>query len=208
MNNEYIGVIDSGVGGLSVLKELVISMPNENYVYYGDNQNAPYGEKSDRRLLELLFNDISMFNGFKLKALIVGCNTLSVCVLKYLRKSFDFEIFGVYPPTLTPLIKGYKTLLLSTPRTAQNTSVLRGLTVKPLSNLAMDVEQNLDDLGEINIYDHLGNIKGDFDAVILGCTHYDLIKNQIFSIILNILEIIFIRFERKFLSSATNNGVA
>jgi glutamate racemase len=110
MIKEYIGVIDSGVGGLSVLKELVISMPNENYVYFGDNENAPYGEKSDRRLLELLFNDICMFNDFNLKALVVGCNTLSVSVLEYLRKCFNFEIFGVYPPTLIPLIKGCKTL--------------------------------------------------------------------------------------------------
>lgn len=177
MIKEYIGVIDSGVGGLSVLKELVKKLPNENFIYRGDNSNAPYGEKGNRVLSGLCFDAISSFNEYKLKAMVVACNTLSVNVLEYVRPYFNFEIFGVYPPTLTPLIKGRKVLLLSTPKTAEKITTLKNLTVKGLPYLASEIEVGLND---INIRRHLIDCNMNFDTLILGCTHYDLIKNEFF----------------------------
>ena len=60
MNDNYIAVIDSGVGGLSVLSELVKSAPNNNYIYFGDNSNAPYGNKSERQLKEITIKNLDL----------------------------------------------------------------------------------------------------------------------------------------------------
>lgn len=179
MEREFIGVIDSGVGGLSVLKELVKNLPNESFIYFGDNQNAPYGEKGNRVLSNLCFNALCRFNEYKMKAVVVGCNTLSVNVLENIKKFFDFEIFGVYPPILPPLLKGYNAVLLATPKTSEKMDKLKGLTIKPLNRLAKDIEDNLHNINNINIRSHLGEKTNKFDAIILGCTHYDLIKNEI-----------------------------
>ena len=78
MNNQYIAVIDSGIGGISVLRELIKSFPCEKFLYFGDNKNTPYGNKSKRDLLNLAIHNINILKSYPIKAIVLACNTLSV----------------------------------------------------------------------------------------------------------------------------------
>ena len=181
MKKQCIGVMDSGVGGLSVLYELTKALPNENFIYLGDNHNAPYGDKSNRELAWLCFNSLVYLSSYNVKAVVIACNTLSCTVLNEMKPLFDFEIYGVYPPTLTPVINEEKTLMISTPQTARNTINIKGLKILQLPNLAREIERSLYHLKDINLTKCIGEDVRGFDTVILGCTHYELIKNQIFN---------------------------
>ena len=76
MNDGYIAILDSGIGGISVLLELIKLLPNERYLYFGDNHNAPYGNKSLSQLLRITEKNIDYIKQYKIKALIFACNTL------------------------------------------------------------------------------------------------------------------------------------
>ena len=196
MINLPIGVIDSGIGGLSVLLELDKAFSNQTFIYNGDNDNAPYGEKSNRELLSRSLSCVSEMERFNIKTVVVACNTLSVNVLPKLEYYSQKKCFGVFPPVEKSVMLG-ESILLCTPKTAQNYQNLKGLTVLPLPNLAKDIEDNLFSQENIKIerhvqlaFDHFclkNRIQGlnfyDFIKrryLILGCTHYVLIKNKIF----------------------------
>ncbi len=192
----YIGVLDSGIGGISVLTDLVKELPSERFVYLGDNDNAPYGDKSGRELLSLSINNISMLKQYNLKALVVACNTLSVSVLKEIREFSELEVFGIFPPVENSVMQNNKTLLLATPRTANIYNTLYSnnpyLTIVGLKDLVGDIEENKFNLSKVSFQNHYYNALRDmqalcsinnptFDTVILGCTHFSFIKNQIFN---------------------------
>ena len=98
MCNDYIGVMDSGVGGLSVLKRLVEVMPNQAFLYFGDNQNAPYGNKSKRELLRLVTSNIIYLLSYNVKAIVVACNTLSMGLMTEIKEFSPVPVFFVFPP--------------------------------------------------------------------------------------------------------------
>ena len=195
MNNLPIGVIDSGIGGLSVLLGLDEAFSNQTFIYNGDNDNAPYGEKSNRELLSRALTCVLEMDRFNVKTVVVACNTLSANVLSDLEYYSQKKCFGVFPPVEKAIVSG-GSILLCTPKTAQSYQNVKGLTVLPLPNLAKDVEDNLFSIDNIKIenhvlpaFDHFCNknkmqdvnfydfIKG--RTLILGCTHYVLIKNKI-----------------------------
>ncbi len=195
MNNLPIGVIDSGIGGLSVLLELDEAFSNQTFIYNGDNDNAPYGEKSNRELLSRALACIFEMERFNVKTVVVACNTLSVNVLSDLEYYSQKKCFGVFPPVEKSVVLG-ESILLCTPRTAQNYQGVKGLITLPLPNLAKDVEDNLFSQENIKVENHVlpvfdhfcckNKIQGvnfyDFvkeRMLILGCTHYVLIKNKI-----------------------------
>ena len=84
-NDAPIAVIDSGVGGISVLKELSRLMPNENYIYFGDTKNAPYGDKTDEEIIELSEKCFEFLTSKGAKAIVIACNTATSVSAKYLR---------------------------------------------------------------------------------------------------------------------------
>jgi glutamate racemase len=178
MNKKFIAILDSGLGGISVLKELKTIMPNENYLYFGDNENLPYGNKSKRKLLEITFNNINKLLKYEIKALVLGCNTLSTNIYFDIAPLFDFPIYCVFPPVEKCLINGEKTLLLSTKRTAEKYKNFNKLRVKICNNLAKEIEENKFCLNEFNANFSGVNFK-EYDSVILGCTHYFFIENKI-----------------------------
>jgi len=96
--NNPIGVFDSGVGGLSVLKELVHELPNEKFIYFGDTLRVPYGDKSLDELLVCTRRILDFFKTQKVKAVIVACNTCSANTLKLVKDEYDFEILGLIEP--------------------------------------------------------------------------------------------------------------
>ena len=179
MCERAIGVLDSGVGGLSVLKKMTEAFPCEKFVYLGDNKNAPYGNKSKRELLALAHVNINLILSYNIKALIVACNTLSVNILEDIRQFAGVPVFGVFPPVEKAMITGGKTLLLATERTAGKYKSTDNFVSLGLGGLARDIENNLYSLEKVDIKFHLKDVKEKFDTVILGCTHYFFVKNQI-----------------------------
>ena len=180
MNNGFIAVIDSGVGGVSVLNELIKLMPGENFLYFGDNENAPYGNRSERELLYLVFNIVKYLETYKIKAMVIGCNTLSTTVFQKIKEFCKVPIFGVFPPVEKVILENDNVLLLATCRTAENFKDTKGVRAVGLSDLALDIERNVNDLSKIDFNRHFFNIEGHYDAIILGCTHYNFIKNEIY----------------------------
>lgn len=209
MNDGYIAVIDSGIGGLSVLYELVKEMPNEKFIYYGDNNNAPYGNRTTIDLLDLTIDIILKLSRFKLKGVVLACNTLSATILTDLKRRFpNLKIFGVFPPVEILTLRKRKTLLLCTPNTSKIYKNNEYLTVLPMQDLASDIEKNAFNIDAVDFNKHLiGSCsklnsslttfdatlttinkktlfkqeKGSFEVVVLGCTHYFFIKNKIFN---------------------------
>ncbi len=188
MNDGYIAVLDSGIGGLNVLKELVSSLPCERFLYFGDNKNAPYGNKSLYQLERITAKNIDYIKQYNIKALVLGCNTLSVNLMHFIKDYSRLPVFGTYPPVEEYCMKNDKVLLLATEMTARNYSPQKNLHVVGLKKLVKDIENNVFDKSKINIKDNLAYSSGYFvdkksyyDTVILGCTHYEFLKNEFFN---------------------------
>ncbi len=181
MEKEFVAVLDSGVGGLSVLSKLTKTFPTENFIYLGDNSNTPYGSKSKSELLSLTINNLSLLSNFNLKAIFIACNTLSLKLFRDIKSLSSVPTFFIFPPVESLMLKGYKTLLLATPITCSFYKETDTLKILPLKDLAKGIEDNLFNLNDIDISRFIPPLKQKFDAVILGCTHYNFVKNQIFN---------------------------
>lgn len=188
MCDDYIAVIDSGIGGLNVLFKLLEKYPNEKFLYYSDSKNAPYGNKNLEELYDIARINIDYVKKFGVKALVVGCNTLSSNLLKEISEYSRVPTFGVTPP-IDYAIKHYnRILLLATVMTAKKYKGGNRFDVVGMRDLAEDIEKNCFNLDSVDFIDHLANRsvgscsnkKGWYDAIILGCTHYNFIKNLIF----------------------------
>ena len=192
MDSGYVAVFDSGVGGLSVLEEHIKIMPNEHYIYYGDNKNAPYGQKGERELLSLFYNAFLEMSSYPIKALVLGCNTLCMTIIEEIKKMVSVPVFGVFPPVETFIKNQKKVLVLCTPNTAKKfVCKYNNVDVLALPYLAKDIEEKIFALNNLNLDYHLScgqfyslidknlDCFNKYDYMILGCTHYFFIKNQI-----------------------------
>jgi glutamate racemase len=90
---EYIGVFDSGIGGVTVLKEILKILPDENYIYYSDSKNNPYGDKAEKEILKLCDKIVQFFIKRNCKAIVIACNTASAKAVSYLRKKYTRNSF-------------------------------------------------------------------------------------------------------------------
>ena len=142
MKEKYIAVTDSGLGGLSVLALLQKKFPAERFLYFGDNDNAPYGDRTETELLSLTMRNLDFIASFGVKAIVVACNTLSAALLSDIREYSGLKTFGVFPPVHKSLVAGEKTLLLCTPLTAKKYLDTPGLYILALPTLAKEVEKN------------------------------------------------------------------
>lgn len=189
-----IAVFDSGVGGISVLKELVKILPNENYIYFGDSKNAPYGMKTKEEVKALTMNCAQMLFDKGAKALVVACNTATSAAVRALREMYpDIPIVGI-EPAVKPAVsmKEHPTVLvMATPmtireekfRTLMNRYVEQGEIIPlPCPGLMDFVERG--DLHSDNFRKYLEELlyeykDGRVDAAVLGCTHYPFAKDLI-----------------------------
>ena len=168
-----IGVIDSGIGGISMLKELRKKYINEHYIYLADNQYMPYGNKSSKflcsRVLELVKYLVDTYN---VKLVILACNTASVCCLKYLNRYSSVKVMGLDIGYLTDT--SHKVLC-----TSVTSRKYKQLNTYSCGNLAKDIEYNFFDKGlikrKIAKILHKANITE--GKIVLGCTHYELVSN-------------------------------
>ena len=95
---ESIGIFDSGIGGVTVLKEIIKILPNENYKYYSDSKNNPYGDKTDEEIIKICDKIVSNFIKQKCKAIVIACNTASAKAAKTLREKYpEIPIIAIEP---------------------------------------------------------------------------------------------------------------
>ena len=100
MDNRAIGLFDSGVGGLTVLKELQRLMPNEHYIYIGDTASFPYGSKSKQTIIELSKKRIENLIDMNVKMIVIACGTATSQALEEMQKMFNIPIIGIISPTV------------------------------------------------------------------------------------------------------------
>lgn len=198
MNNRKIGVFDSGLGGLSILKELLKVLPNENYLFYEDSINNPYGEKNDDELFLITSKIVEYLINNDCKIIVIACNTATTSCMKKLREKYKNTIFvGTVPAIKMSHDANMKnTLLLATNYTIKSERVKELLNEYKACNQNIYVVsgENLANLIELGNKDDIYNLldklllpyKNKIDSIILGCTHYPLVKDIIKKILPNV----------------------
>ena len=198
--HNFVGVFDSGVGGMSVLKHLVAQMPHEKFHYFGDSAFAPYGTKPKAQIAQRSAAIAKKFVDEGAKALVIACNTATAAAAEELRVTYpNVPIVGV-EPALKPALTAYPegtVVVLATQATlslqkyhdlearlhpsAKVISIPGEGLVELIESGQADSEQMHKQLTEL-----LGDYAGQVDAVVLGCTHYPFIKKQISSVLGNV----------------------
>ncbi len=188
-----IGVFDSGVGGLTVLRALVERLPHEHTVYLGDTARVPYGTKSPEVVIRYALRVVDHLARFPLKALVVACNTASAVALPALRERLQVPVLGVVEPGAAAALEGgraRRVAVLATEGTVRSRAyerALHGLAPatevrgRPCPLFVPLAEEGLTD-GPITqaVCEHyLAELRGEIDTAILGCTHYPLLRPAI-----------------------------
>ncbi|WP_295916716.1 glutamate racemase [Anaerovibrio lipolyticus] len=195
MNSENpIGIMDSGMGGISVLREITKLMPNENYIFYGDSQNAPYGSKSTQEIYELTSDVVDKMLDRGVKAVVIACNTASSAAGKRLREKYPQLPIIAIEPALKPAVincPGGTVLVLATEATLREQKFAtlmetwkgRAEIIKmPLPGLPEFVERGELDSPELRkfLMGYFSKLDGKkIDGVVLGCTHYPFVRKVI-----------------------------
>lgn len=189
-----IGVFDSGVGGLTVVKEIMRQLPGENMIYFGDTARVPYGSKSKKTVLKYSRQIVHFLRKNEVKAIVVACNTASALALDEIKQEIDIPIIGVVEPGAKMAAESTKTNSIGIIGT--ESTIKSGIYSKFLRNLDADitvvsracplfvplVEEGLleDRITDDVIERYLHELKEyGIDSLILGCTHYPLIRNAI-----------------------------
>lgn len=195
--NNKIGIFDSGIGGATVLKEIIKVLPNENYIYYSDSKNNPYGDKDDKEIIKICDDIVRYLLNNDSKAIVIACNTASAKAVDFLRKKYkNIPFIAIEPaykmvydyaynkPTLVMATKGTleseKFNLLYNKYDNHKTYLL------PCVGLADIIEQNDSEKIKKYLQEHIASYKGKVENVVLGCTHYPLIEENIKEILGNV----------------------
>ncbi len=186
-----IGFMDSGLGGLSVLQQAVRMMPSEDFIYFGDSANAPYGTKPQEEIRRLTFNVVEKLLDMGIKGLAVACNTATSAAVRLLREKYpELPIVGI-EPAIKPAVEdnhGGEIVVMATPMTIAQEKYHRLLDKYrgdkeiisvPCAGLMEFVEEgdlNGDDLDRY-FEEHLSPYLSDkTETIVLGCTHYPFIR--------------------------------
>ena len=196
MNNNYIGVYDSGIGGLTVVKAIKNDLEKESVVFLADNKNMPYGNKSKEEIIEYSIFNINTLLKYDIKAIVVACNTSDSLARKVLLKKYDLPIIGVIDAASKQAIelsKNKKIAILATVATTNSKAYEK--TIKKMNDKAKVysiatpelvplVEEGcfINDVEVVKkvLSSYLKIIdKAKADTIILGCTHYDVLTDII-----------------------------
>lgn len=188
-----LGIFDSGLGGLTVLKEIVKDCVYDRIIYYGDTKRLPYGDKDKTTLLKYAKEDIEFLKGKGAQEIIVACGTISSNVLEDIKKDYDIKIVGIIDVACKQaalLTKNNKVGVIATPATI-NTHAYRN-KIKEYKNVEVYempcqkftplIESGKKDTIDMDeaIKEYLGPLKeNDVDTIIFGCTHYPILKDKI-----------------------------
>lgn len=192
-NEKYIGIFDSGIGGLTVVKALLEKMPNENIVYLGDGKHMPYGDKTNEQIINYVKEDVKFLNTYDLKAILIACNTADSVASKFIKSEYDIPVFGVVEQTAkiaAETSKNNKIGVIATTATINTNEyynqILRFNHYAKVYSQACPFLTPLIEEGEFDIgnqkmryilEDYLtALIDKEIDTLVLGCTHYDLLE--------------------------------
>ena len=176
-NTAAIGVFDSGVGGLTVTREIMRQLPNENVVYFGDTARVPYGSKSKNNIIRFSRQIIRFLKTKNVKAIVIACNTASALALETVQQEFDIPIIGVIVPGTEATIKS-ETYTKEIRKLMPEAEVIG----KPCPLFVPLVEEGFakHKITEEVIDIYLSDMrKSEIDTLILGCTHYPLLRSRI-----------------------------
>lgn len=194
MNNHSIGVFDSGLGGLTAVKQIMKELPNENIIYFGDTGRVPYGTRSNETIIKYVRGDIRFLRSFDVKIIVAACGTASTVALPALRDEMDVPVIGVVESAVRAAVnatRNHRIGVIGTPSTidsgayetmirSMNADIMtysRGcpLFVPLVENGHFDTQ-----VTRLVVEEYLAPIKAQgVDTLILGCTHYPLLKQAI-----------------------------
>ena len=190
-----IGIFDSGIGGLSVLHQAMITLPEADYIFYADVDNVPYGEKTREEVRNLVDHAVGFLVGKGCQAIVLACNTATSAAISYLREKYKLPIIGI-EPAVKPAVEhihesGRRVMVVSTPVTAKGEKLKRliekydAMHVVDVVALPRLVRFAQDD--DFDSSDVIAYLKCQFapynlenySELVLGCTHFPLVKAAI-----------------------------
>ena len=199
--NQPIGIFDSGVGGLSVWETVREHLPNENFIYLADSKNAPYGSKSKEHITELSIVNTNYLLNLNCKMIIVACNTATTNAIASLRSTFDIPFIGI-EPAIKPA--------------AVNSKTIGVLATKGTLTSDLFLEHPVKENDEVTIVEQVGKglvemiekgetrttemkallsdllrpmLEKNIDALVLGCTHYNFLKEVLVELLPSHIEL-------------------
>lgn len=196
MNNNPIGVFDSGIGGLTVLSKIIKILPNEKYIYYADTDNVPYGTKPKEEVKKHINKAIDFLVSKNVKAIVIACNTATSIAIKELREKFNIPIIGI-EPAAKPAVENRRekrVLIMATPTTIHEEKLkylLEKLKAKEyvdligMPKLVEFAESGNFECDQVMRYikEQLKGYKlDDYSEVVLGCTHFPFFKKTLLRI--------------------------
>ncbi len=192
-----IGIFDSGIGGVTVLREILKVLPKENYIYYSDSINNPYGDKSDKEIIEICDEIVQNLMNKGCKAIVIACNTASAKAVQFLRnKYYTIPIIAIEPAYKMVYDHNYNdsTLVLATKGTIEsekfNLLYQKYNNYKtylcPCVGLADIIEEGNQEKLEKYLKSNIGIYAGKVHNVVLGCTHYPLVQQEIKRVLGNV----------------------
>ena len=204
LNNFPIGIFDSGIGGTSIWKEIKALLPHENTIYLSDSKNAPYGEKSQQKILDLSIKNTELLLQQNCKLIVVACNTATTNAIKILRERYATPFIGI-EPAIKPAALNTKTNnigILATKGTLNSelfektaNSLPKEITItetigKGLVELIENGKINSLEMKKLLSLYIAPMMKQQIDCLVLGCTHYPYLIPQIRAIVGNKIKII------------------
>ncbi len=202
----HIGFFDSGVGGITVLYEALKLLPNEDYIYYADVINVPYGNKSKEEVKKYIFDAVEFIINQGVKALVIACNTATSAAIEDLRKKYTIPIIGMEPavkPAVRMSENNHKRVLVTATAFTLKEEKLKNLISRldnenivdllPLPGLVEFAEKQQFSTSEV--VEYLSNELNKYDltqygTIVLGCTHFPLFKDSFRKILLQNIDII------------------
>ncbi len=194
MDNRYIGVFDSGLGGLTAVKEIMKELPEERIIYFGDTGRVPYGTRSSSTVMKYVRDDIRFLMSFDVKMIVIACGTASCVAMPAIKSEFDVPIVGVIDATVYEAVRSTRNKrigVIGTPRTIKSGAYTKQIKEYDPSIEVVEqscplfvplVENGHSDTQVTRLIaeEYLENIKNaGADTLILGCTHYPHLKKVI-----------------------------
>lgn len=193
MDNRPIGVFDSGLGGLTAVRELSRLLPGEDIVYFGDTGRVPYGSRSKETIIKYARQDVAFLNTFDLKAIVIACGTVSTTALEVLRGENRIPVLGVVEPAAQAAALASRSGRIGLIGT--EASIRSGAYERALSQLRPEAEVHPqacplfvplvengrfkpgDAVAELVVAEYLAPLKqAGIDTLVMGCTHYPLLR--------------------------------
>ena len=193
MNKKSIGIFDSGVGGLTVYKEIRLKLPNENVIYLGDTKNFPYGSKPKEEIIKYAIQNVEILLQRNVKVIVVACGTATSQAIDILKEKFEIPIIGIIEPTVEYIKKQkYKEIgVIATEGTIRSGAWENRLRQEipdiKVVNKACPMLATIAERGEAKskqgkkvIKEYMRPFKeGNINKIILGCTHYPIYEEII-----------------------------